>query len=911
MGGNTSNARQECNRRSRSKDSRFLFDVLSSSQERWGSKTCSQSQTVKPVCSGENIQNANTSNHCQSIEQRSLAGISGSEGCVLPCTDPTRLSTLPQIRVSGPSISIPGPSFRSVNGTKSVHKNPGTSHRPSSSERDSHIPLSGRLPDCSQVRTATSRSNNSDSTNIDAGRICNQFQEILPSTSTKTKVFRFRARHKASKGLSASGQSSSDSQVCPIFCSSRQVQTSSTVSSPTRSLGSLSIGSSMCKTVPETNSIVPELTEGCKDSRSTVSNNDSSQVVTHHSVVVGLEEPNSRSTLETTQNISNNDNRCLPTIMGGSSGQLESSGQMVNAPEVSPHQCVRNAGCSQRSESIPVQSQEQGSSSSDRQHDSSQLHQQSRGNQITPTLSGDLGSFHLVSELQHSTTSDTHSRQNESVGRQTIQTDAFSNRMGVEQSDCEQTLPNLAQTNDGSVCNVPESQTSSILLPIPSSSGVSSRRTVDELESNLRLCVPSTSYSQSSAAEGYAGGDYSDIDSSHVDQEGVVSSPARSDNRFSLSPSSSEGYRDSGTGDIASSQSSRTISGGMASKRNSLIAQGLSSEAADTCIAAKAQGTQRNYQSGWNHFCEWCTGQDIDPDNSSVATIVDYLHGLLTAGKSFHTARARISAIAFFHPGHTFHGTLGSHSLVRSFVSGARRKFPPVRDKFPSWDLPTVLKALMEHPFEPIQDLSLEQLTYKTFFLVAVCSARRLGELQALDARPPYCSLGLGGVVLKTHSSFVPKVPTIANIEKAVEFAPYGLADDGSELPERALCVCRALQFYIKATEGIRKTNQLFVTFGAGAKGRAASKPTLARWLKKTIQAAYELQNKPIPQGVKAHSTRHMSTSWADLKAISVLDICQQASWSTTHTFLTHYKLDLSGSVSSRHARAVLSAHSN
>ena len=284
---------------------------------------------------------------------------------------------------------------------------------------------------------------------------------------------------------------------------------------------------------------------------------------------------------------------------------------------------------------------------------------------------------------------------------------------------------------------------------------------------------------------------------------------------------------------------------------------------------------------------------------------------MLKKGKSYYTIRARVCAIAYFHPGHTFKGNLGTHPMIQSFVAGAKRKFPPLRDKFPSWDLPTVLKALMEHPFEPIQELSLAQLTLKTIFLVAVCSARRVGELQALDCRPPYCSLGAGGVVLKTHSSFRPKIPSIANIEKAIEFTPYGIDEDGKELSERTLCVARALEFYIAATRDIRQTNQLFVTYKAGDQGRAASKITMAGWLKKAIQDCYELQNLPIPQGIKAHSTRHTSTSWADLKAIAVLDICQQASWATPNTFIKHYKLNLAQSVSSRHARAVLDAHTH
>jgi hypothetical protein len=288
---------------------------------------------------------------------------------------------------------------------------------------------------------------------------------------------------------------------------------------------------------------------------------------------------------------------------------------------------------------------------------------------------------------------------------------------------------------------------------------------------------------------------------------------------------------------------------------------------------------------------------------------VEYLQDNLDQGKAFTTVKGRVSAISFFHPGHTFQGSLGTHELVQTFIAGARRLCAHTRDKIPMWDLPTVLQGLMEDPFEPLQDLSLQHLTWKTVFLVAVCSARRIGELQALDCRPPYCSIGMAGVMLRTHSGFLPKVPSLANIEKKIEFAHYGFDEEGTELPERSLCVCRALQQYLQVTEGFRKSTQLFVTYGGKNKGQKASKATLARWVKEAIQKGYEALDETPPGGIKAHSTRHASASWADLKGVSVLDICQQANWTTLHTFLKHYKLDLSNSVSARHAHTILNAH--
>ena len=51
----------------------------------------------------------------------------------------------------------------------------------------------------------------------------------------------------------------------------------------------------------------------------------------------------------------------------------------------------------------------------------------------------------------------------------------------------------------------------------------------------------------------------------------------------------------------------------------------------------------------------------------------------------------------------------------------------------PSWDLDIVLKHLMSSAYEPLGSLSLLALTKKTLFLVALATAKRVGELQVLS----------------------------------------------------------------------------------------------------------------------------------------------------------------------------------
>ena len=69
------------------------------------------------------------------------------------------------------------------------------------------------------------------------------------------------------------------------------------------------------------------------------------------------------------------------------------------------------------------------------------------------------------------------------------------------------------------------------------------------------------------------------------------------------------------------------------------------------------------------------------------------------------------------------------HDLFRSF-----RVEAPVRSVTPPpWDLLKVLEYLKSPVFVPLHQSSLQDLTRKTLFLVALASAKRVSELQALS----------------------------------------------------------------------------------------------------------------------------------------------------------------------------------
>ena len=56
---------------------------------------------------------------------------------------------------------------------------------------------------------------------------------------------------------------------------------------------------------------------------------------------------------------------------------------------------------------------------------------------------------------------------------------------------------------------------------------------------------------------------------------------------------------------------------------------------------------------------------------------------------------------------------------------------------------------------------------------------------------------------------------------------------------------------------------------------------------------AYQLANRPVPDGLKAHSTRAVSTSTALFKGVQLQNICKAVTWANPLTFARHYRLDV------------------
>ncbi len=161
-------------------------------------------------------------------------------------------------------------------------------------------------------------------------------------------------------------------------------------------------------------------------------------------------------------------------------------------------------------------------------------------------------------------------------------------------------------------------------------------------------------------------------------------------------------------------------------------------------------------------------------------------------------------------------------------------------------------------------------------------------------------ALGMVRAFLYQRPGYVPKVPTSAPVPIVLQaFFPPPFQEAGHE-KLNLLCPVRALDAYAHRAAPWRKEGQLFVCFGMPKKGFPATKQSMSRWVVETISLAYESSCLPSPMGVRVHSTRSMAASKAFSLGVALQNICAAAGWSSPHSFVRFYNLDLASTPGSQ-----------
>ncbi len=319
---------------------------------------------------------------------------------------------------------------------------------------------------------------------------------------------------------------------------------------------------------------------------------------------------------------------------------------------------------------------------------------------------------------------------------------------------------------------------------------------------------------------------------------------------------------------------------------------GLPERVLNTISEARAPSTRRLYALKWSVFSTWCLNRGENPSTSELAVVLSFLQELLDKGRSHSTLKVFVAAIAAFHAPIAGQSVGRDNSVVR-FLKGARRLNPPRPLTVPTWDLPTVLRALKGPPFELLQSTNLWSLSLKTALLLALASVKRVGDLQALSISPACLEFGPNDskVILKPRHGYVPKVLSTPFRAQVITLSALPPSEEDRELS--LLCPVRALRIYFERSASFRRMEQLFVSFGNRTKGHPVTKQRLSKWIVDAVMLAYSSLGLQCPIGVRAHSTRGIASSWAWSSGVSITEICVAAGWATPSTFARFYNLDI------------------
>ena len=272
---------------------------------------------------------------------------------------------------------------------------------------------------------------------------------------------------------------------------------------------------------------------------------------------------------------------------------------------------------------------------------------------------------------------------------------------------------------------------------------------------------------------------------------------------------------------------------------------GFSRGAALEMSSCVRESTARLYQSQWLSFCGWCRGRGVAPIDATIPLIVDFLIHLrrdkgfsLSALKGYRSAINSVLALK----GTDLAETRELAMLFRSFAKPCLT----ANLRPPAWDVALVLNSLTAAPCEPLKDAEECLLAHKTLLLLALASAKRVGELHALSHRVSH-HVGWNEVSFSFVPGFVAKTQDQSSLDPQFEsFTIPALPKLRGSPSGRLLCPVRAVKYYLSRTaQHCPRCERLFVASGRTKK--EIFKNTLSFWLRRVISLAYQLSGKPLP----------------------------------------------------------------
>ena len=436
------------------------------------------------------------------------------------------------------------------------------------------------------------------------------------------------------------------------------------------------------------------------------------------------------------------------------------------------------------------------------------------------------------------------------------------------------------------VCNLADGKAPSVLCPSGGTQGDGGRCISPTLGQPAGIRLPSNSHHKESSSQTENLSPLrSNTDRTLLASKGVVSrssgAPVRHSNRATQTSRSA-----AATAFPSVSRKSPNASADCVATLQLFARQaGFSRAVADQLALSRRTSTRLNYQARWGKFRKWCKDFHHRSSEPTIPKIAEFLTFL------FKTEKAAVSTIRGYRSmlSSVYKFCLPEIStspilkdLTRSFEISAPR---PVHQS-PSWDLDKVLEYLSGPPFEPLADASFRNKTRKALFLLAMATAKRVGELQALSFSVSHRGDDL---VLHYDPFFLAKTESVSNpLPRSV--IVQSLEDFVGDLPERVLCPVRAVRYLRRAARSPGFTpNRLFVS--PSDPKRSMSKNAMSFFLRQLITESGAVSSSVPP---RAHDIRGIATSLNYYSNLSLSAISEAATWKSKRVFAIRYLKDMS-----------------
>ncbi|KAL0168630.1 hypothetical protein M9458_036852, partial [Cirrhinus mrigala] len=826
-------------------EERVLQTLLHCTQEGWRSQTNLGSEGLESGPAQAPVQDVNPQAHSHVCQRSRLVCGRRPEGRVLSCLNPPKTQAVLAVCLRRTGISVQGSPLRPLPVAPGLYEGSGGRPFPPQGNGHTHSRLSRRLADPSSLVGFGLRTQGHGSQPFGSVGASGQLGKEQTLPGTEDLFSRCRAGLGQYVCTSLPGACTVSSEVC----GNTQMRVSGppkTGSEAPRAHGILSRGHTTGFDAHET---AAALASYSSPQVGVASRHISSE---HHTIVSPDTQPLDRHYVPTVRSSPGTGvqmhrchHRCFQDRLGCHLQRAGSFRGLDRPPTVLAHKLSGVVGSAPGPEEVPTYDSGQARVGQVRQHCDCGLHQPPGRCTLLSHVTTSPPPAALESTQTQVSTSHSHSGRSQSYGRFPVTTGFARRRV--------ETPPPVGPTDLGSIrpgTGRPLCLTGIHPLPavVRSNRGPPRyRRTGTQLaEGPAQVCVSPSEPHRTNLVQSQGGQGTDSLGGPLLAQQNLVLGPGAPGISPSLAHSSEEGPPFSGEGHNLAPVPRSLEPPPLVPGRDQEDFRDLSPSVVNTLLQARAPSTRRLYDLKWRIFVNWCSSHGKDPRSCGIKSVLSFLQEGLDRHLSASTLKVHVAAIS---ANHDLVGgrSVGKHDLIIRFLRGARRLNPPRSHLIPSWDLAVVLQGLQQDPFEPLQSVELDALSFKTALLTALTSIKRVGDLQALSVNSSCLEFGPADshVVLRPRPGYVPKVPTTPFRDQVVTLQALSSQEDDPNLT--LLCPVRALRIYMERTQPFRRSEQLFVCYGGQQKGKAVSKQRISHWLVNAIRMAYLARGLPCP----------------------------------------------------------------